>query len=159
MDEIRISDQGDQIPHKDIDDVVIVLGGYTLLRLFNTDGLFISIIQNLLKSPADLVFYSATFLVPLPALYLFWRLQESGYLFSMFCVSYCLASHLLLISTELTATGNTSAFSKMLLLTPVAVYGYLFYLLFRSSMYRTFALGRMQVAVSAVVGFSLPVIF
>ena len=75
MDEIRISDQGDQIPHKDIDDVVIVLGGYTLLRLFNTDGLFIAIIQNLLKSPADLVFYSATFLVPLPALYLFWRLQ------------------------------------------------------------------------------------
>ena len=118
---------------KEISNIVLLLSGYTLLRLVTTEGLASTIINRFFNSWEDCVFYSLTFIIPLPALVLLWFQKRSGYLLVLVSSLYSLVKSCLLFFSVVKAVGNASLTDLVFLMIPCVIYGGIVYLMLKKS--------------------------
>jgi peptidoglycan/LPS O-acetylase OafA/YrhL len=121
---------------KHISNIILLLSGYTLIRLVTTDGLPSTIINRFFNSWEDCVFYSLTFIIPLPALVLLWLQKRSGYLLVLVSSLYSLVKSCLLFFIVVKAVGNASLTDLVFLLIPCGIYGGIVYFLLKKSVVR-----------------------
>jgi hypothetical protein len=137
---------------KNINTIILILLGYTLLRMVTTDGLVSTIVNRIFINPAEFIFYTLTFILPLPGLALFWYMKRSGYILILICVAYSFTNSALLVFREFTSIGYGPILDRASLFLPIGIYAYVLILLCMPNLRHNYVVNKILSAVIIAVG-------